>query len=88
MALVCGLWLVKRREWALALYTLIGVLLPLSTSTLQSLARYTMVIFPVFIVLAIAGRSPRIDQTIRAVFLSLLVLISALYAAHFTFTFP
>jgi hypothetical protein len=35
-------------------------------------------------VLGAAGRSPRIDQTIRAVFIVLLGLMSALFAANIT----
>ncbi len=41
-----------------------------------------VVVFSVYIVLAMAGRSPKVDQTIRALFLVLLALLSALYAAH------
>jgi hypothetical protein len=83
-ALVCGVWLLKRREWALALYALLGVVIPLSSQLLQSHARYVMVVFPVFIVLGVWGRHPRVDQLIRAVLVVLLGLMSALFAAHFT----
>jgi hypothetical protein len=78
----CGV-LLKRREWALAAYALLSLIMPLSaTITLQSLARYVSVIFPVFIVLGSAGRRPAIDQSIRAVFMALLGLIAALFALH------
>ena len=80
---VCGLVLLKRRQWALAVYTLLSVVVPLSGTMLQSLTRYTMVTFPVFIVLAIAGRSYLVDQTIRTVFVILLGLMTALFALHF-----
>lgn len=83
-ALVCGLILLKRREWALALYSLSSVVVALSSLLLQSQARYAMVVFPVFFVLAEAGARPRVDQTIRAVSLALLCLMTALFAAHFT----
>jgi hypothetical protein len=43
-----------------------------------------MVVFPVYITLAIAGRRPKFDQVIRTVFLVLLALMSVLFAAHFT----
>lgn len=82
--LICGLVLLKRREFVLALYTLSSVLLALSSGLLQSQARYAMVVFPAYMVLARAGRRERVDQTIRAVFLVLFALMSALFAAHFT----
>jgi hypothetical protein len=84
IALACGVVLLKRREWALALYTLAGIVIPLSSQLLQSHARYVMVIFPVFIILGIRGRNQRVDQLIRAVFIVLLGLMSALFAAHFS----
>ncbi len=80
IAFACGFALLKRREWALAFYTFISVIIPLSTFTLESLSRYVMVVFPVFIILAVMGRRPLFDQTIRAVFLVLLGLLTAAYA--------
>jgi len=80
----CIYLLARRREWALALYTLLSVVLPLSSGVLQSLERYTMGFFPVFIALAIAAKSERCDQTIRVVFVFLLGIMTALYAAGYT----
>jgi hypothetical protein len=51
---------------------------------LQGVDRYVMLIFPVFLVLSVAGRRPRLDQTIRAVFIALLALMAALFAARFS----
>jgi len=84
IALACGFVLLKRRQYALATYTLLAVLVALSSALLQSQARYAMVVFPVYITLAIAGRRPTFDQLIRTVFLVLLALMSVLFAAHFT----
>ena len=84
LALVCGIVLAKRREWAFSLYTLASVVVSLSSQTLQSQARFALVIFPIFIMLAGWGRSPRVDQMIRAAFIALLSLMSALFAAHFS----
>ena len=42
-----------------------------------------MVVFPVYIVLAHAGRRHYVDQTIRIIFVALLTLMTALFAAHF-----
>jgi len=76
----CIYILVRRREWALALYTLMSVLVPLSTGLLQSLERYTMGFFPVFIGLAIAVRSQHQDQAVRFVFVFMLAIMTFLYA--------
>lgn len=83
-ALACGCVLLRRREWALAFYTLACAFVALSSVLLQSQARYAMVIFPVFMVLAQAGRRRRVDEIIRAVSLVLLSLMTALLAAHFS----
>ncbi|MGB7922599.1 MAG: mannosyltransferase family protein [Pyrinomonadaceae bacterium] len=84
LALACGIVLARRREWSLSLYTLLSIIAPLSSTLLQSHARYALTIFPVFMLLAQWGRSPLVDQTIRAIFIILLGLMSALFAAHFT----
>lgn len=83
-ALICGLVLLKRREWALAVYTLTAVIVALSSVLLQSQARYAMALFPMFMVLAVAGQRPRVDELIRVVFLVLLSLMTALFATHFS----
>ena len=77
----CGSVLLKRREWAWAFYTFISALIPLSVFTLQ--ARYVAVIFPVFVMLAVAGQSSRIDQWIRTVFIAMLSLLTAFYGFFF-----
>ena len=84
LTFACGFVLVKWREWALAFYTFASVIVPLSSLELQSMGRYTMVVFPLFIVLAVAGSRLRIDQTIRAVFIGLLGIMSALFSGLVT----
>jgi len=81
----CSFWLMRRREWSLAVYALLLVVLPLSSLSLQSLSRYTMVNFPVLLILGFAGRSTVIDQALRTAFITLLALLTALYTAHFSF---
>lgn len=56
--------LLAGRRWSLGAYALAAVLLPLSTSSLQSIARYALVIFPLFFVLAEAGRRPLVDRVL------------------------
>lgn len=84
LCFVCIYILARRREWAFALYVLMSVILPLSSGQLQSLERYTMGFFPVFIALGIAAKSEHRDQTIRVIFVILLGLMTALYAANYT----
>ncbi|MEA2172790.1 MAG: hypothetical protein QOD00_382 [Blastocatellia bacterium] len=87
MALVCGYKLVRRREWGLAFYTLGSIFVALSSQNMVSLTRYVMVIFPVFITLGEAGESPRVDITMRSIFLVLFGILSLLFAAHFLIAF-
>jgi hypothetical protein len=84
LALACGLALLKRRRYPLAVYALLSLLVALSSALLQSQARYAMVVFPVYIVLAGWGRRAKVDQLIRAVFVAMFALMTALFAAHFT----
>jgi hypothetical protein len=78
IAFVCSGVLLKRRQWALGLFTLASIILPLSSGTLQSVPRYMMVVFPIFFVLAEAGRSALVDKIILAVSLSLLAIMTLL----------
>jgi hypothetical protein len=84
LALTSTVVLLLRRDWDLAIYTVGCVGLPLTSGSLQALARYVMVLFPVFLVLGQAGRHPLLDSLIRTVFALLLGLLTALFAAHFT----
>ena len=84
LCFVCIYILARRREWALAVYTAMSLVVPLSSGVLQSLERYTMGFFPMFIALGIVATSERCDQTIRFIFVFLLAIMTALYAAGFT----
>jgi Gpi18-like mannosyltransferase len=81
---VCVYILVRRREWALAVYAFVSIFLPLSSGILQSLDRYALIIFPMFMALGIAAKSDRVDQTIRFIFVILLGIMAALFAANYT----
>jgi hypothetical protein len=83
-ALTCGFVWVKKREWAWAFYIFVCAIMPLSTVTIEGQARYMGVVFPIFIMLAIWGRSPLIDQIIRAVFVAMLTLMTAFFGFHFS----
>jgi Gpi18-like mannosyltransferase len=84
IALACGVALLKRRQFALAVYSLLTVLVALSSALLQSQTRYAMVVFPMYMVLATVGRRRNTDQSIRVIFLVLFGLMTALFAAHVT----
>jgi Gpi18-like mannosyltransferase len=84
LAFACGAVFLKRKCWALATFTLLCVILPLTAQQLQSLTRYTMVAFPIFLLLAEAGRSQGVDLTIRTVFLFVLGVMTLLFAMNFS----
>lgn len=84
MTIICGLILLRRRSYALACYSLMSAFVALSSVLLQSQARYAMVVFPTFMVLASWGKHERVDTLVRTVFLVLLSLMTALFAAHFS----
>ena len=84
ITIICGLVLLRRRAYALACYTLLSVFVALSSVLLQSQARYAMVVFPTFMVLATWGKNSSVDTIVRTVSLVLLSLMTALFAAHFS----
>jgi hypothetical protein len=83
-ALACGVAWIRRREWAWAFYVFISVITPLSTVTLEGHTRYMAVVFPLFVMLAIWGRSPLIDQIIRTIFLVMLTLMTVFFGFFFS----
>jgi len=84
LAMICSGVMFKRKQWSLGVYTTLSIIIPLSGMSLQSVARYTMLAFPIFILLAEAGRNRIVDQTIRTVFLFLLALLTGLFVLHFS----
>ena len=80
----CVYVLIRRREWALAVYAFLAIFLPLSSGMLQSMDRYALIIFPMFMGLAMVAKSERTDTTIRFVFVILLGIMTALFAANYT----
>jgi Gpi18-like mannosyltransferase len=80
----CVYVLLRRREWALATYAFLSIFLPLSSGLLQSLDRYALIIFPMFMGLAMVAKSERTDTTIRFIFVILLGIMTALFAANYT----
>jgi len=84
LCFVCIYILLRRREWSLAFYTSASIVIALSSGILQSLDRYTMGFFPVFMALGLAMNSERWDQATRFVFIFLLGIMTTLYAAGYS----
>lgn len=55
---------VARKPRWLGIYTLVSIALPLSSGSLQSVARYALVVFPFFLWLGYQGRRPLVDKLI------------------------
>jgi Gpi18-like mannosyltransferase len=72
LVLVAAGGLLMQRRWPFGIYALASVLLPLSTGSLQSMARYAAVIFPLFVWLAVLGRRPFVDRVIMGIGITLL----------------
>lgn len=83
LAAAVGLWMHKRH--ALAAYTLVSVLLPLSTGSLQSLGRYALVAFPLYLWLATFTRHEIIERLVFAVLVTLFGWLTALFILRLDF---
>ncbi|TAM85516.1 hypothetical protein EPN42_15060 [bacterium] len=75
--LALGFRTLRTSYWA---YMLLSVIVPLSTSSLMSMPRFALVLFPIFIVLAIWGRRPAVNNAVVAFSLPLLGLFTVLFA--------
>jgi hypothetical protein len=61
-------------------YMALSILIPMSTSSLMSMPRFALVLFPMFAILARDGEKPWVNNLIVASFLPLLGLFTVLYA--------
>jgi len=75
--LVLGFRTLRPSYWA---YMLLSTVVPLSTSSLMSMPRFALVLFPIFMVLAIWGRRPGVNNAVVAFSLPLLGLFTVLFA--------
>jgi Gpi18-like mannosyltransferase len=85
LMLAAGIWLLIRRQWSYAAYTLLSVAIPLSSGSVQSLARYAAVDFPLFYWLAGTARTPTRDRALTAIFVALLGWLVALFTLRLDF---
>jgi Mannosyltransferase (PIG-V) len=61
-------------------YMALSILVPMSTSSLMSMQRFALVLFPMFPILALWGKRPSVNNAIVAFFLPLLGLFTVLFA--------
>ena len=70
----------KRLKASYIAYMALSVLLPMSTSSLMSMPRFALVLFPMFVILALWGSRPSVNNAIVAFSLPLLGLFTVLFA--------
>ncbi|MEA2162237.1 MAG: hypothetical protein QOK37_364 [Thermoanaerobaculia bacterium] len=80
-----GISFLMRRQWSFAAYTLLSVAIPLSSGSLQSLARYALVDIPMFYWLAGVCRTPARDRAVLAAFVILLGWMVAMFTLRLDF---
>jgi hypothetical protein len=78
IVMLCAGFRVMRRSFAA--YTALSILVPMSTSSLMSMPRFALVLFPLFIVLAVWGRRPTVNNAIVSFSLLLLGLFTVFFA--------
>ena len=71
---------IRRLRPSFTAYMALSILIPMSTSSLMSMPRFALVLFPMFIILALWGGRPWVNNLIVAFFLPLLGLFTVLFA--------
>jgi hypothetical protein len=61
-------------------YMALSILIPMSTSSLMSMPRFALVLFPMFVIFALWGARPAVNNAIVALSLPLLGLFTVLFA--------
>lgn len=78
IGVLIGGW--KKLKPSYIAYMGLSILMPLCTSSLMSMPRFALVLFPMFAILALWGGRPRINNAIVALSLPLLGLFTVLFA--------
>ena len=76
MAAIIPIW--RRLGASYALYSLLSMLIPAASST-QSLSRYTLVVFPLFMMLGHWGKNALLDRMLTIIFSVLLGIFTAIF---------
>jgi len=71
---------VKRLRFSYWSYMALSILVPMSTSSLMSMPRFALVLFPMFVVLGLWGGRSSINSAVVAISLPLLGLFTVLFA--------
>jgi hypothetical protein len=71
---------IRRLRPSFSAYMTLSILIPMSTSSLMSMPRFALVLFPMFAILALWGGKPWVNNTIVAFSLPLLGLFTVLFA--------
>lgn len=79
-----ALW-ARRRRWALATYVLLCLVVPLSTGSIQSVARFMMITFPVPMALGLLAEREHVHEGLVVTLVALLTAVVATFAAGYTF---
>lgn len=85
LLLIAGVHLIGKGEKAFGVYALLSTLLPLSSGSFQSMARYAVVVFPLFLWLALRGRGTTWDRIILGVSITLFGWLVALLTLRIDF---
>ena len=75
--LILGIRRLRLSYWV---YMLLSILVPLSTSSLMSMPRFALVLFPMFVVFALAGQNRAFNNAYLAFSLPMLGLFTVLFA--------
>jgi hypothetical protein len=86
LMIAAGVSFLIRRQWSFAAYTLLSVAVPLSSGSVQSLARYALADFPMFYWLAIVCRTSARDRAVTTAFVVILGWMIALFTLRIDFT--
>ncbi|MDP9018100.1 MAG: hypothetical protein M3N19_07255, partial [Candidatus Eremiobacteraeota bacterium] len=70
----------RRLRPSASAYMALSILVPMSTSSLMSMPRFALVLFPMFTILALWGQKPAVNNVIVALALPLLGLFTVLFA--------
>jgi Gpi18-like mannosyltransferase len=70
----------RRLRPSFSAYMALSILVPMSTSSLMSMPRFALVLFPMFVILALWGGRPWVNNTIVAFSMPLLGLFTVLFA--------
>ncbi len=71
---------IKRLRASFSAYMALSILVPMSTSSLMSMPRFALVLFPMFVILALWGARPWVNNVVVAFSLSLLGLFTVFFS--------